>query len=124
MNRLIIFFLYCWLLSRFFLFSWCSKCFHIVFPFFFVTLQARRGSVMSVETSPDIRRPSLFLYNMNDKESNGRRRESEIVLFFFCVFGIGLVFCCFFLVSERINKRKEKDLTTTSRLDSIESFCA
>ena len=48
-----------------------------------------RGSVMSVETSPDIRRPSLSLYHIQEEESTGggeRERKHISCCFLFVRF--------------------------------------
>ena len=79
--------------------------------FFFVTILARKGSVMSAETSPDIRRPSLFLYNIEDEESNGRKRKSEkSLVLFFCVFGM-VVFFWFLENKQKERKQRTQHLT-------------
>ena len=61
--------------------------------FYFVTFLAG-GSVMSVETSPDIRRPSLSLYHIQEEESTGggEREKKHISCCFLFVRFIVLFF--------------------------------
>ena len=63
---------------------------------------------MSVETSPGIRRPSLFLYNMEDEESNGRERKEKIVQFFWVFCLKWVLFLLFFWFLKNKQKKGNK----------------